>query len=224
MAECLSGWRPRHVGLALCALGVAVAIPANLAKLGDGSGYMHKDADLTRGELAMFELAGDRGAPDYLTIVDPAALGVGASPYIDMTSAHYLDMRYTSGEASPRRSTRSAAQTSSSAPSSTGPRRRARHRHRPRAGPDGTGSTVRSRRNGGPGGRWSFQPAEHSCGCPARLPQPSGLSRFTLEHPVVDLGLLAPGEWRRLDLAGADAAPDPWRLFSDQPIEICPLG
>lgn len=32
-----------------------------------------------------------------------------------------------------------------------------------------------------------------------------------------------PGEWQRLDVAGRDAAPDPWRLFSDNQLEICPL-
>lgn len=222
VAECLRGWRPAPLGLALCALAVFVAIPANLAKLGDGSGYMHRDAELTRGELAMFELAGDRGDPDYLSIVDPAALGVGASPYIDMTTADYLASARERG---------SIAASLDEVRGSNVFERAVFDRilanalgiaSVPAPAPSGTGScSVEG--NGGPVA--IKMPAD---GALVRMSGPSpaaiGLSRFTPEHPVVDLGLLASKEWRRIDLAGADAAPDPWRLFSDQPIEICPLG
>ncbi len=83
--------RPAPVQLAALAVLVALALPANLSKLSDGSEYLDKDAVLTRGEFAMLELAGERGDPDYLPVTDKLALAVGASPYLVMPTAVYLD-------------------------------------------------------------------------------------------------------------------------------------
>jgi hypothetical protein len=92
-ASCVRSRRPASLQLLGIAVLVALALPANLAKLQDGQEYLQKDAALTRGEFAMLELAGDRGRPDYLPVEDPQALAVGASPYLVMPTAVYLDAK-----------------------------------------------------------------------------------------------------------------------------------
>jgi hypothetical protein len=54
-------------------------------------------------------------------------------------------------------------------------------------------------------------------------PLPIGISRFVTENSAKYLGMARPGEWQAINLHGADAAPERWRLFTEGEIEICPL-
>jgi hypothetical protein len=219
VAESLRGWRPRRLALVLCAIAVAIAIPANLAKLGDGGGYLRTDAELTRGEGAMFELVGTRGNPDYVATLDPAAQMVGASPGIDMSTSQYLgSVRLRGNIAASLDEVRGAnvfqrtvfdtvladALGVGMAPAD--------------APADSAGCVVAGR-----DGPTSVElPPE---GALVRVPgraTPLGLSRFTTEHSVHYLGTPTRGEWQRIDLRGPDAAPDPWRLFTEAAVEVCP--
>jgi hypothetical protein len=218
VAESLRGWRPRGLALALCALVVAIAIPANLAKLGDGGGSLRNDAALTGGELAMFELVGARD-PDYLSTKDRTAREVGASPYIDMTVADYIDAATARGGIAASLDEVRADNVLQRTVFDTVLADALGVGMAPSAGPaDSAGCVVAGR-----DGPTSVDlPRE---GALVRVPgraTPLGLSRFTTEHSVHYLGTPTPGEWQRIDLGGADAAPDPWRLFTEAAVEVCP--
>lgn len=219
-ADCLRGRKPRAVALGVLALVVAVALPANIAKLNDGSRYLERDAILTRSEFAMLELAGTRGNPDYLPVDDLAALAVGASPYLVMTTGVYLDSAERIGSlADPLDSVREgdlnlrriddttliAALGIALEPAEAPAERAICQTLAEAAGPielSGAGTLVRA------------DGAE---------PVALGLSRFTLEEPGRSLGSVEPGDWVRVALPPADAAPEPWQLFADGPVSICPL-
>lgn len=221
-ADCVRGWRPGPRGLAALALVVAVALPANIAKRGDGSRFLSDDAALTGGELAMLELAGTRGDPGYLTVADPVVIAHGTSPYLEMSTGQYLDAAKSRGSIAVSLDQVRQANiflravddvvladalglglTTSGAPA------------RGAAGCLGTGAS--------PG---AVDVPDGGVLVQARGPEPVGLglSRFATEQPSKDLGAVDAGQWARLALPPADTAPEPWRLFFDGRVRICPLA
>jgi hypothetical protein len=209
---------PKRWALAGMALVVVVSLYSNLAKLGDGAGVLERDAQLTRGELAMIELAGTRGAPDYISAVDPLALGSGASPYLVSTTADYLRLAASRGSfAAPLDEVegenvflrrvfdvvlgRALGLELEPAEAPVDPDRCS-------AVPDPavatqlptSGALVRAEASG-----------------------PVILSRFVADQPVLTIGTAEPGQWYRVALPGADEATAPWRLFLPSAGTVCPL-
>lgn len=221
VAEALRGWRPAPWAVAVLVLIVALALPPNFAKLGDGAGSLRRDAVLTTGELAMMELAGTRGDPDYQARLDPFAVGVGASPYIDMTTADYLEaLRFRGSISASLDEVRSANVFERTVFDSV------------LAGAVG----IRITPSQGPSGNDRCARAGGEDSSPAQLPfdgaivrvagnasVPIGVSRFTTEHSARYLGKVKLGEWQRIGHAGADEAPEPWLLFTEGQVEICPV-
>ena len=81
----------RSAAIALVAVLVAIALPANIAKLFDGGDYLARDKTLTHTEFAMLELAGENADPAYVSAYDPAARAVGSSPALVMTPPVYVE-------------------------------------------------------------------------------------------------------------------------------------
>jgi hypothetical protein len=222
-ADCLRGRRPGPWALAVLALVVAVALPANIAKLEDGADYLHRDAVLTGGEFAMLELAGTRGDPDYLPVDDFAGLSVGASRYLVMTTAVYLDAAARIGSlADPLDRVRGEDLNLRRVDDATliGALGLAAE---PAEAPAGELSCEAADEATGPIdlGRGPRELLVHADG---GVPVSLGLSRFAPEAPSRTLGLVDAGGWVRVALPAADAAPEPWQLFVDAPVSLCPLA
>jgi hypothetical protein len=218
-ADLLRGRRPGPIALLPVAALLAISTISGLAKLGDGGGYLRADAMLTRNEFAMLELAGDRGDPDYLSVTDPHARAVGGSPYLVMTTAQYLSSAADRGSLAASLDEVRASNffirkvddvvladalglglTPASPPASVAGCRRLS---------SATGSTVLP----------DSGALVRADGAPANL----AIGRFYAEGPARQLGQAQPGTWVRLALDGPDAAPEPWQLYADAAVTVCPL-
>ncbi len=211
--------RPVVWQVAALAVLVALALPANLGKLGDGSEYLEKDAVLTRSEFAMLELAGDRGDPTYLPVDDSFALGVGASPYLVMTTAVYLDAAERIG---------SLANPLASVRAETLELRRVADWTLVGALGITTSATSTDRAAsceplGVPGAATEF-------GGGGALVQTDGsdsaaltLGRFAPEDPGRPIGEVEGGAAASVVLPPPDAADEPWLLAGDGSGRVCPL-
>jgi hypothetical protein len=222
-ASCVRSRRPEPLQLLGIAALVALALPANLAKLQDGQEYLQKNAALTRGEFAMLELAGDRGDPDYLPVEDPQALAVGASPYLVMPTAVYLDEKERIGSlADPLDKVRGegvelrrvddwtlvGALGITAAPAGPGAR---------------SHCGMPLLEAGNPG----FELPEHG----VRLrndgaePWQLSVSRFAPEDPGRPIGSVEPGRGTVIAIPGSDAASERWRLVgATGSVCLLPLG
>ncbi len=211
--------RPHAVQVAALALLVALALPANLGKLGDGSGYLTRDALLTRAEFAMLELAGDRGDPDYLPVDDVLALGVGASPYLVMPTAVYLDSAERIGSlADPLDRIRGesvelrrVADWTLVGALGIAPRSTA-------AAPDDSceplGTAGAATELAGEGAIVSARGSETLT---------LTLARFAPEDPGRPIGQLEAGQAAAVELPAPDAASELWLLAGDGAALVCPL-
>lgn len=221
-ADCLRGRRPGPWALAAIALVVAIALPANIAKLQDGADYLERDAILTGSEFAMLELAGSRGDPDYLPVDDLVALSVGASPYLVMTTGVYLESAERIGSlADPLDRVRGEDLNLRRIDDSTliaalglGAE--------PATAPASEGSCEAAGEATGP---IELAPGQGGVLVHADGDEPValGLSRFAPEAPSRTLGSVEAGGWARVVLPAADDAPEPWQLFVDGPASVCPL-
>jgi hypothetical protein len=214
-ASCVRSRRPAAWQLAGIALLVALALPANLAKLQDGQDYLQKNAALTRGEFAMLELAGDRGDPSYLPVEDPQALSVGASPYLVMPTGVYLDEKdrigsladsldKVRGESVELRRvddwTLVGALGIAATPASPGDPSRCETLERPTLELPPAGVVVRNQ---------GTEPVQLSLG------------RFASEDPGRPIGSVDPGDEVRVVLPRADDAPEPWQLVTSANGRVC---
>jgi hypothetical protein len=201
--------RPAPLQLAGLTVLVALALPANLAKMNDGQEYLEKNAALTRGEFAMLELAGDRGDPGYLPVEDPQALAIGASVYLVMPTAIYLDAAERIGSlADPLDRVRAesvelrrvddwtltAALGLMAEPVSSGAGR-------------SDCDTL-----GGPGAGTVLTGTGALIQATGSEPLELSVSRFAPEDSGRPIGSVEPGDSARVLLPEADAAPEPWRL------------
>ena len=210
---------PAPAAVAAVALVVAVALPANVAKLFDGGEHMRADARLVGGEFAMFELAGDAAAPEYVAGYDLFGRSLGSSPFVVMRPPDYLAAAERIGSlADPLARVREADVTLRRvddavlsqllglrlAPSPALPRAECR-----RPAP---GSAALVAPPGGVVVRALDRPITFS------------VSRFVPDEPIRELGTVEPGEWARIEIPGPDAAPDPWMIFFDRPPRVCAIG
>ena len=216
-------WRPTGGAIALVAVLVAIALPANIAKLFDGGDYLARDKTLTHTEFAMLELAGENADPAYVSAYDPAARAVGSSPALVMTPPVYVEAAQRIGSLA---SSLDAVQDANvfvrrvddvvlaglfdidlaGAP----------------AGPARSAACRRTRVSPGvielpPGGALL-----RASGTPAAV----GISRFAPEAPSVGLGHVNSRDWSQLRIPADGGRPEgpPWLLFFDAPLRVCTLG
>lgn len=211
-------WRGARVSgavvLAAFAL-AAVAIPANLVKLHDGRRFLSDSATASRTEYAMLELAGAEGDPAYTPYSDPELAAIAPAPQLGLDAATYLDAAAAQGsiafslgevESQPDQIRRLADATLA---------------HslgiglEPAAEPAGTGECERASSG-------AELPSGGALLSRGPSPTPIGLARFG-DTAGVDLESVEPGSWATLAIP-ADESPTPWRIYSEAPVIVCPLG
>jgi hypothetical protein len=206
--------------LAVLALVVALALPQNIVKLSDGGDYLAQDADLTRGEFAMFELAGSRADPEYVSGFDFQSRDAGASPFIVMKPPEYFDAADRIGSLADSLDEIRGENVFLRQADDVVLARLLGLEMRAADRADATGLKCATAQRAPAAVE---APPEgvlvHAVDADVGL----ALSRFTTEGAAFQLGELPPGEWARIDLEGSDAAAEPWRLFYDGRIRACAL-
>ncbi|HEY8002135.1 MAG TPA: hypothetical protein VID76_09370 [Solirubrobacterales bacterium] len=213
--------KPTTLAIAALAVLVAIALPANIARLFDGGDSLADESALTRSEFAMLELAGANADPAYVSAYDPAAHAVGAPPLVISPSVYAETARRIGSLASSLEQVQDADVTArrvddvvlvgaldidlepSPAPQSEGSCRDL---------PEAPGAVA-------------LPPGGALVSAASSDPAAIGLARFVVESPSAQLGSAEPGEWSELRIPSDDrAATLPWRMFYDHPLRICPLG
>ena len=220
-AEAMSGRTGRRVTAAIFVI-VVLALPANIAQLRSGheTDVLHHDADVSRTEFAMLELAGNRVAPDYIVSADPNVSAVGGGLFIGIPAGAYL-----------RSVQRNGSPAFTLAELREQPEEMRKIADIALAGAIGLQPEA-IRPPADLGRCMVFAPAPDSDSASFLLPPgrtlfgPAGrhlvtisLRRFASAASGV-LEKVPPGAWRSLEIP-ADTAPEPWQGLIDAPLRVC---
>lgn len=205
--------------LGLLVVFLALSLSAQFAKLDDGRVAQVTDAQVSRTEYTMLELARDQGVdPDYRPSVDARVSAAGLQTITGLPAGFYFDAADRVGslalplaairaESEPLRAVADATLVGAvgTAPvKSAGPERSQTC--------ETVGRSDRVERVRLATGRTDVLGLAPG----VRL----GLGRFVSARPSVAIGDAPAGAWRSINLA-RDGAPDPWWLFMDGPLRIC---
>ena len=221
-AAALWGGRPTRTPLIVAACVVALAIPPNIAKFYDSRSSTVTDAENTKTEYAMIELARREVAPGYLPGADPDIDALGGHVFIPLSAGNYLRAADEFGSlAYPLDRIRHLDLGLRSIADSTlvGALGLELDRSDPPADP----SACPVSREGRPGHSIFFflSPGGALFGSLTRRPVQMTVGRFGTGGPGVALGRLDPGEWAELSIP-TDADPDRWWVTVDGPVSVCP--
>lgn len=223
-AEAISGRVGNRLRAGVVIL-VLLALPANIAQLRSGheDDVLHRDAEVSRAEFAMLELAGDRVDPGYVVSADPDVSAIGGGLFIGIPAGAYL--RSVERNGSPAfnlaelrekpEELRRIADVALAGATGLAPRAIAR--------PAGAGR-CRTFSPAPESGTASFplQPGRTLYGPAGDRPVTIGLSRFADGESGV-LEEVPAGAWRSIEIE-RDAAPEPWRALVDGPMRACLAG
>ena len=208
------GWRAGAV--AALTVGLALSLPNGQAKLSDGRESQLSDWVASRTQYAMLELAREHVAPAYTPAGDPVVKALGPSPFYSLEAATYFaaadrvgSLAYSLDEvrALDEQFRRGAdAALARALPVGLDP-----------AGPPDGQAGCRTVDAGGgvqlPPGGALIAPAGDA---DAELE----LGRFLGPGPSFALGTVSARRWARLAIP-VDAAPEPWRVYAEEPLRIC---
>jgi hypothetical protein len=223
-ADAVRGMRLTRVTLIVAGCVVALAIPPNVAKLYDALHPRVVDAENTRAEDAMLELARPTVSPRYVPGIDPRVETVGGHVNLPLSAGHYFrasdefgSLAYSLEELRGKSErVRLIADTAlvDALRISTHPTDR----------PSEPEACATSR-DGYPGHSVYFPLPRRGVllGPHWKFPVNVELSRFGDGDPGVELGQLAPDRWATLR-APSDSAPTRWRVWVDGPVYVCPLA
>jgi hypothetical protein len=223
-AWALRGARITAPALIAAACLVALAIPSNIEKFYDERLSSVADAENSRAEYAMFELARDRVDPGYFPAEDPRVSEAGGVIFIPLGAGSYLESEedfgsfaYTLDEV--RESSLRERQISDA--TLVGALELALRPADPPADPTACPSSL----DGRPGSSVFFflEPGGVLLGSQAQRPVRVALGRFGRGGAGVPLGRLEAGEWADLSIP-TDEAPDRWWVSVDGPVSVCPPG
>jgi hypothetical protein len=214
---------PARAALAALAL-VALAIPANAAKLDDGRDAHRADATTSRTEYAMLDLARGRVRPDYVAVEDPRVLAAGGTVFTSRPAGDYLaaadefgalgfSLDRIRGETLELRQVADATLVGALAV-----------RLRPADAPAEPGECPSSR-DGTPASPVFFALPRGGAllGSISGRPVEVAVGRFGTGGPGQSLGRLEPGEWAELEIP-PDRANDPWWAVVNGPVYVCDVG
>jgi len=221
-ASALRGTKITDAGLIVAACVVALAIPPNISKFYDERASSITDAENTRTEYAMYELARGRVDPEYLSVADPEVSALGGSMFIPLTAGTYFEAADDFGSlAFPLDQVRAE---------SLGLRQIAdatlagalKLKLRPGEAPTDPAACPRSL-DGKPGNSVFFYLRRGGVllGSLAQRPINVTIGRFGTGGSGVSAGRLESGEWADLRIP-PDAAPDRWWATVDGPVSVCP--
>jgi hypothetical protein len=221
-ASALRGTKIGGGALIAAACVVALAIPPNIAKFYDERASSVTDANNTRAEYAMLELARSHVHSDYFPATDPNVSNAGGGIFVPLSAYTYyqavdefgpvgfsldqlrsasVDLRHIAdatliGALELALRPTEAPADSSACPSSL----------------DGTfGHSV----------FFFIDRGGVQLGSLAERPVRVGLGRFGTGGAPVQIGKLQPGEWANLRIP-PDSAPDRWWVTVDGPVRVCP--
>jgi hypothetical protein len=203
---------------------VALAIPPNISKFYDERASSVIDADNTRTEYAMYELARGKVEPEFMAVADPNVSALGGSLFIPLTAETYFEAADNFGSL--------AFSLDQIRDESLGLRQIAdaslagalKLKLRPSEAPLAAASCPRSL-DGRPGSSVFFYlgPRGALLGSLGQRPVHVAIGRFGSGGSGVSLGRLEPGEWADLHIP-SDAAPDRWWATVDGPVSVCPTA
>jgi hypothetical protein len=221
-ASALRGFRIGGTALIVAAVIVALAIPPNLAKFYDERRSSITDAEVTRTEYAMLELARPHVRTDYFPAEDPRVQDAGAAIFIPLSADTYYQahdefggigysLDEIRGQSVEKREIADATLVGA-----------LELRLKPSTAPADPASCPSSL-DGKPGKSVFFYVESGGVllGSRAQRPVRVGLGRFGTGGAPVALGKLQPGEWADLRIP-PDIAPDRWWVTVDGPVYVCP--
>lgn len=221
-AWALRGTRITSVALIAAACVVALAIPSNIEKFYDERVSSVSDAEHTRAEYAMYELARGRVDPEYMSVSDPVVGELGGFIFIPLSAGTYFraadefgSLAYSLEQIREARLGLRQIADATLVGALEPPLRPTPPPADPAACP--------SSRDGRPGNSVFFylEPGGVQLGSQAERPVNVTLGRFGLGGSGVPLGRLEPGEWANLAIP-SDRASDRWWVTVDGPVYACP--
>jgi hypothetical protein len=223
-ASALRGARIGTTGLIVAAAVVALAIPPNIAKFYDERASSVTDADNSRTEYAMLELARPHVHSDYFPATDPNVGDAGGGVFVPLSAYTYFQAADEFGGI--------GFSLDQVRGASVGLRHIAdatligalELKLKPSEAPADP-SSCQSSLDGRPGHSVFFflERGGVLLGSQAKRPLHIGLGRFGAGGEPVYLGKLEPGGWADLRIP-TDSAPDRWWVTVDGPVYACPPG
>lgn len=203
---------------------VAIAIPANIAKLDDGRGVRRVEASVIGTEYGMLDLVRDRVQPGYVPAADPRVAAVGGNLFVALSASDYYRAEEDFGSIGfpPNRVRKGDLMYRQVADETLVGALRIRLIP---ASPPARPSNCPSVSDATPGdvGYFPISGDGMLLGSRSDHPLSVGLSRFVDGGPGVEIGMLPPGRWAKVETP-PDSAPEPWRALVGGPVYVCPLG
>lgn len=223
-AEAISGRVGNRIKAGVVVL-VLLALPANIAQLRSGheDDTLHRDAEVSRAEFAMLELAADRVDPAYVVSADPNVSAIGGGLYIGLPAGAYLDSVERNGSPAytleELRSQPEELRRIADVALAGAIRLEAEAVRRPAGA---AGCVVVSPARGEATASFPLPPGATTFGPAGGRPVTVGLKRFADEQSGT-LEEVPAGAWRRLEIP-PDAAREPWQAVVDAPMRVCTGG
>lgn len=223
-ADALRGVQIRWPALVVACCVVALAIPPNVAKLYDGRVGQRNDGLVSRTEDGMMDLAKAHIRPDYEPGEDPRVTAVGGSVFTALVARDYLRAAREVGPIgfSPSEVAGQSPTLRKIADVALADALRIRL-HRVSPPQDRGGCSLRRAAISGQGVEFALPRGGVLLAPPGNEAADVGIGRFgEPSEPSLTLARVAPGTWASLR-APADSYPRPWRVYSDGPLDVCPL-
>ena len=221
-ADALGDRRLPALAIAAVFLVIGLALPGNLAKLEDGRAMMLPEANSSRAEYAMLDLARERVSPDFIPAADPRVQEAGGMVFVPIPAGDYFDGedRYGSlgfslshiREGSQR--VRNVADATLVAAEGLALRPAPKPAH-PASCPAIAEATPKD------AAYFDLPPGGALLGARAGFLE-VGLSRYSKGAYGVPVGDLGAGDWAILRTP-RDSTPDRWLAVVKGPVYVCPL-
>lgn len=220
-ANALSGVRIGAAALIVASCLAALAIPPNIAKFYDQQRPALFEAENTRAEYAMIELAGHRANPDYAPGSDARVTEMGGAVFVPLSAGEYLraagefgSLAYSLDQVRSQRVEKRAVSDAALIG--------ALGIELEPAQPPREPNDCLTNLEGTPDHSVFFflPPGGALLGSRAQLPVDVHLGRFGKGGGGVELGQLEPDRWGRLTIP-SDAAHDRWWVVVDGPVYFC---
>jgi hypothetical protein len=202
---------------------IALAIPANVAKLYDGRAARKSVAAVSGAEYAMLELAKGRVEAGYLPSLDPAVKSAGGSVLVPLNAVEYVRVKEQYGSlAMPLDQVRSQSLrlrriADASLVGALGIELRPSD---PPPDPQSCPSVLEAAPR--QPAYFEIEPSGVLFGSRSEQDISVSLSRFGHGGRGVRLGTLHPGEWAAVETP-PDSSSVPWRALVGGPVYVCPL-
>lgn len=223
-ASALRGAKITTTALIAAAAVVAFAIPPNIAKFYDERASSVTDANNTRAEYAMLELARPHVHTDYFPVTDPNVSKAGGGVYVPLSAYTYFQaadefgpigfsLDELRGESVDIRHIADATLIGA-----------LELKLKPTEAPADP-SACPSSLDGSPHHSVFFflERGGVQLGSRSKAPVTVGLGRFGTGGAPVQIGKVQPGEWMNLRIP-PDPDPDRWWVTVDGPVYVCPPG